>query len=116
MLIGLAEILSPLVSSRVYPLQLPQKPMLPAITYQQVSAVRVRNLRGRAGKVRLWVTINCWADTQLAAHNLADSVKALLDTTDTERVLDNEFDLFEFDAGVSGIYRVVQDYIIATAE
>lgn len=117
MLIGLAEMLGSLVSSRVYPLVLPQKPTLPAITYQQISAVRVRNLPvGRAGKVRLRIQIDCWAETYAAVHALADSVKALLDATATERVLDNEFDLFESETGVDGLWRVMQEYVISVRE
>lgn len=117
MLIGLGELLGTLVSSRAYPLVLPQKPTVPAITYQQISAVRVRNLPdGRAGKVRLRFQIDCWADTYTAVHALADSVKNLLDAAATERVLDNEFDLFDPEAGVNGLWRVMQEYVISVSE
>jgi hypothetical protein len=116
MLVNLASSLASLVSSRVYPQILPQNPTLPAITYQQVSAERVRNMLGRGGKVRLRITVNSWADTELAAHTLADSVKNLLDVPNAQIVLENEFETFEAEGGVTGIYRVAQDYLIATME
>lgn len=113
-----------LVSGRIYPQKLPQNPKLPALTYHQVSAVRVRDLSGPAYKARRRFSIHSWAATYKAAHELAEAVRQTLDPfdgfwADTEVghiMLDNEFDLFEEEAGFVGIYRVVQDYIIAHLE
>jgi hypothetical protein len=113
------------VGTRIYPQKLPQRPTLPALTYSQVSAVRVRDLSGPAYKSRTRVSFSCWANTELAAHQLADALRQTLDDfygTSWGNVevghisLDNEFDLFEEEAGTVGIYRVVQDYIIAHLE
>jgi hypothetical protein len=113
------------VGSRIYPEKLPQKPTLPALTYGQVSAVRVRDLSGPAYKSRTRVSFSCWASTHLAAHQLADALRQTLDdfygtswgdVVVGHIMLDNEFDLFEEEAGTVGIYRVVQDYIIAHLE
>jgi hypothetical protein len=116
--------LTDLVSSRVYPQKLPQNPKLPALTYSQVSAVRVRELSGPAYKARRRISIHCWATTYKAAHELAGVVRQILDPFDGHFAdtvvghisLDNEFDLFEEEAGTVGIYRVVQDYIFAHLE
>jgi hypothetical protein len=115
-----------LVSTRVYPEPLPQAPTLPALTYNQVSAVRVRDLTGPAGKSRHRVSISCWATTYAGARALADAVRQSIDGfqgtwQDTQVgsvTLDNEFDLFEEGAGRPevGIHRVVQDYIISHLE
>jgi len=116
-----------IVSTRIYPQILPQAPTFPAITYNQVSALRVRDLEGPAGKSRHRISINCWALTYSAARGLADAVRRSIDgygssfMSDTwvgSVTLDNEMDLFEEDAGRPnvGIYRVVQDYIISHLE
>jgi hypothetical protein len=117
--------ISNIVSTRIYPEKLPQKPTLPALTYSQISAVRVRDLSGPAYKSRTRVSFSCWATTHLAAHQLAQALRQTLDDfygTSWADILvgsirlDNEFDLFEEEAGTVGIYRVVQDYIIAHSE
>lgn len=118
---------SAIVVDRVYPQKLPQAPTLPAITYNLVSAVRVRDLEGPAGKSRHRISINCWGNTYASVRGLADAVRRELDgygsgyMRDTfigSITLDNEIDLFEEDAGRQnvGIYRVVQDYIISHLE
>jgi hypothetical protein len=123
--LGSQAAISNSVGSRIYPQELPQRPTLPAITYNQVSAVRVRDLSGPAHKSRTRVSFSCWANTFLQAHQIADALRQTLDDFygtswgDVEVghiSLDNEFDLFEEEAGTVGIYRVVQDYIIAHLE
>lgn len=122
--LGNASAISALVGLRIYPQELPQKPTLPALTYNQISAVRVRELAGPAGKARRRIQIDCWASTYKGAHALADAVRQTLEPfygsmANTEVgsiMLDNEFDLFEEEAGVTGIYRVMQDYLIAHLE
>lgn len=118
--------ISTLVSSRVYPSLLPQSPTLPALTYGQVSAVRVRDLTGPAGKSRHRISISCWASTYAGARALADAVRQSIDgfqgwwrdTFVGSVTLDNEFDLHEEGAGPVdvGVHRVVQDYIISHLE
>jgi hypothetical protein len=115
-----------LVSTRVYPDILPQSPTLPAITYSQVSAVRVRDLTGPAGKSRHRISIHCWATTHAGARAVADALRQGIDgfqgwwqdTFVGSVTLENEFDLHEEEAGLVnvGIYRVVQDYIISHLE
>lgn len=68
-----------LVSTRVYPLTLPQGYTLPAITYQRVSTERLRDLTGSSGWVMARFQIDCWAASYSAARGLADKVRAALD-------------------------------------
>lgn len=122
--LGQQTAISTIVSARIYPEVLPQHATLPAITYNQVSANRVRALSGPAGKARRRISINSWGETYKSAHELADAVRQTLEPffgsmANTEVgsiMLDNEIDLFEEEAGVTGIYRVVQDYIIGHLE
>lgn len=67
---------SALVSGRVYPLILPQRPTLPAIAYQQVSDgmdVGTTDLHGQ------WYQFGCFASTYAGASALADQVEAAFD-------------------------------------
>lgn len=113
-----------LVDDRCYPQVLPQKPTLPAIVYSQASGVRVYDLGGADGKARLRVTVHSWATTHAGAHALADAVRARLsgfygwmrDSKIGSVILDNEFDLNDEEAGTVGLFRVVQDYIVAVLE
>lgn len=61
-----------LVSTRIYPMLLPQTPTLPALSYQRVSNT------GQQGSTDLRETryqINCWAATHFSAETLAALVK-----------------------------------------
>lgn len=113
-----------IVSGRLYPRVLPQNVTYPAISYDQVSGVRVRDLLGPSGKVRRRITVNSWASTNIGAWNLADAVRQALDGFDGMMgstfvgsvILDNEIAFIEDEAGTVGVHRVLQDYIVAHAE
>lgn len=115
-----------LVSTRIFPEPLPQASSLPAITYSQVSAVRVRDLTGPGGKSRHRISISCWGNTYAQVRALADALRQNVDgfqgwwrdTFVGSVKLENELDLFEESTGVAnvGTYRVVQDYIISHLE
>lgn len=64
--------LAALVAARVYPVQLPQRPTLPALTYQRISTVPTQT-RGEAAAnhERTRFQIDCWAadyDSMLAVR------------------------------------------------
>jgi hypothetical protein len=113
-----------LVGSRIYPARLPQAVTYPALSYEQVSGIRVRDLLGPSGKVRRRVTVNSWALTNIQAFTVADAVRQALDGFDgwmgstfvVSVILDNEIPLFEEEAGTVGVHRVIQDYIIGHSE
>lgn len=103
--------------TRVYPHILPQSPTYPAVTYQQVSAVRTHAMGNTGPVVRVRMQVNLWGRTYAEARTLASETLARLgrfaDTIGTTRVLDvlldNEFDTYESETQTR---RVVQDYTL----
>lgn len=70
---------SAIVGTRIYPVVLPQKPTLPAITMQRIPGSRVRSTRGPSGLAQSRYQVDCWAATQTAAEELAGVVRAATD-------------------------------------
>lgn len=106
-----------LVSTRIYPLVLPQSITYPAISYQRISSTP------QQGSTTLRSTryqINCWALTYAAAQNVAVAVKAALEeytaTATSPRIkmglVVNELDDYDPEAGV---FRVIVDVIFTTS-
>jgi len=105
-----------LVSTRVYPLTLPQTPTLPAVTYQRISNSPQNgstDLRGTRWQV------SCWATTHVGAEALAAAVKTLFEEYSDEdqtpgikmgQVV-NELDDYEPETEQ---YRVIVDVIFDT--
>lgn len=105
-----------LVSTRIYPLLLPQHPTLEAISYQRISNT------GTFGSTDLresrW-QINCWAETYAETQVLAAAVKTLFEEyTDTDQTpgikmarVVNETDDYDDD---SKTYRTIVDVILVT--
>lgn len=98
--------LSALISSRVYPGQLPQRPTLPSVTYQRVSTILVatRDNSGRANLERPRYQFDCWATTRKAARAVAAELRYALATfaqASSPRVdvalVQNDFDDYEPD-------------------
>ena len=109
---------STLVSSRVYPMKLPQGWTLPAITYQRISGERAHCLGGPSGRARPRFQIDCWAEDYDGAKDLADKVRLCLDgfkgNINTESdvggiILEGDRDIWEEEIN---IYRVTMDFII----
>lgn len=118
---------SSLVDERMYPVMLPQNVTYPALSYNQVSGVRIYDLCGPTGRVKPRISINSWATTYAEVRSLADAVRQAIEgftgtmgdspgTPISDVKLDNEVDLFEDEAGTIGIYRVMQDYILSHSE
>lgn len=126
-LVTFLEGLSTVAGDRIYPQILPQKPTFPAITFNQVSGVRERDLCGPTGRTKPRITINAWAERYADARALADQIRVGLSgfkgtigdspgTTVDDLILDNEFDQYEDEAGTKGVHRVLQDYFISYVE
>lgn len=122
--LGQTGAISALVSTRIYPVTLPQKPTYPNLLFSQVSGVPTYGLEGDLGKVRTRMQIDCRATTHKVAHQLADEVRHALSGFQGSMsgtqvhciTLDNQFDNFDDEASVTGVYRVTQDYIISHLE
>lgn len=70
--------ISTLVSTRIYPLKLPEKPTLPAITYHCYAVESEYNLAGVAGWATSKWQIDIWASTETNALAIGEAVRANL--------------------------------------
>jgi hypothetical protein len=107
---------SALVSTRVYPLTIPQDIALPAIAYQRISGPRISAHDGPTGLARARIQVTCQASTYTAAKGLAMEVRQALDafrgsvTTEGDELVEveasflaNEWDGYETVTGQSTI-------------
>jgi hypothetical protein len=107
---------SALVSTRVYPLTIPQDIALPAIAYQRISGPRIAAHDGPTGLARARIQVTCQASTYTAAKGLAMEVRQALDgfrgsvTTEGDELVEveasflaNEWDGYETVTGQSTI-------------
>ena len=69
-----------LTSTRIYPMELPQTPTLPAITYYRVNAPTEHVMGETISDIeRATYRIQCWGATMTSARAVADQVIAALD-------------------------------------
>ena len=113
---------SGVISTRAYPLRLPQGYTLPALSYQRISTDRVHELDGVTGRAVARFQVDCWAETYQAVRDLANKVRLALDghsgTLGSETGIGNihlvsDRDLFEEDVE---IYRATLDFQIQYTE
>ena len=68
------------VGDRVYPAgTAPKEPRYPLLTYQKISGVRPKHLKGSSGVAHSRLQINCVAESGLVVSNLADAVRMSMD-------------------------------------
>jgi len=67
-----------IVVSRVYPLVMPQKTTLPAITYQTTALKPDRTMAGNTGRMTATIQINAWAETHVGVKALAQALRTAL--------------------------------------
>lgn len=77
-LIATANVQS-IVSSRIYPVKMPDNPTFPAISMQMVSALHEESLSGSSGLVGALLQLDCWAASINTAHDLAEKVRLALE-------------------------------------
>jgi hypothetical protein len=70
--------LKSLVDERIYPLVLPQKAVLPAVTYQKISGERLHKLQGDTGFTRPVYQLSCWAENYAQCKAVAEQVRLSL--------------------------------------
>ena len=108
---------SGLISTRVYPIKLPQSPTFPAVTYQRVSTPRVRSTTGPSGLAHPSIQIDCWAETYTGVKSLAEAAREAVDgysgtvggVAIAGIIVASENDFFEPEVE---IYRVTMDITI----
>jgi len=101
------------VNARIYPIVMPQNPVLPAITYQRISAAPVNHLGGYSGLLNAHVVINSWATEYGEAKALAKDVRTAMNTAAMKNVLTNDLDGYDPDIN---LFVVSQDYSCWNAE
>lgn len=113
--------LSALVGTRITPLQLPQRPVLPAVTYRRVSTVREHAMGADPGLARARFQVSGWAKTFDGARDVGEQIRDALQrwngtvegvVVQNSDIL-NETDLFESDVKV---YQRALDFEIAYEE
>ena len=98
------------VGTRIYPLVLPQKPTLPAITFQRVSNVRINSFDAGGGIDNPLLQVDSWAATRKAARELAMEIKRVVEASTTLNAwLVSDAEFFEDDVDPK-LYRVAQDF------
>jgi hypothetical protein len=101
---------SALVSTRVYPMSLPQDGTLPAITYTQVSDNPQVNLDGENALRANRYQFDCFSTTYTGAHALGEALKTAMETaTAFTSIRESMTDLYNNDPAQ---YRVSMDFSI----
>lgn len=107
----------PEVGSRVYPQVLPQNPVLPALTYHQVSGPAERSHSGNSNLTKARYQISCWSKNYLEVKSIAVTITQALNgykggagtKTIQASFKANEIDDYEPD---TGLRRAIVDVII----
>ena len=113
--------LTDLVSTRIYPLILPQDCSLPAVTYFRVSGPRIHAMGSDTGNAMPRFQISCWASTYSSVKAVATQVRAALsrlqDTVDSVVIedifIENEMDVYDPDVET---YHTSLDFIVMHRE
>lgn len=108
---------SGLMSTRMYPLDLPQEPTAPCATYHRVSTTPLYTHSGDSQLDEVRIQIDSYAATVLAAKTLAGAIRDRIsghsgdmEGVDVQSVfMDTEQD---FGDPTTDLYRVSQDYLI----
>ena len=95
-----------LVSTRIYPVIMPQGVTHPAVTYQLISGIREAAMGSDPGMVRARFQFTAWASTHLAARNVIKQVRLALEryrvATVEDCFVETEYDVFDEDAILHG--------------
>jgi hypothetical protein len=107
-----------LCSTRIYPMLLPESPVLPSVTFQTISSVSQYTNDGHTGFTKTRLQIDVWGSTYLAVKTLSEAIRKVLedytgvlsDGTSVHNISrDNSTDLYEDQAY---LYRVQTDWLI----
>lgn len=112
---GAVSALTDLISTRFYPVQLPEGATMPAVTYEISSNTRAHAMGSDPGMAEPRLRCHAWADTQAVALSVAAALRttfqdwsATVDGVVIERsFLDNEYD-GGYSPGVEGYHSVVE--------
>ncbi|MCP3680279.1 MAG: DUF3168 domain-containing protein [Gammaproteobacteria bacterium] len=83
-------------SNRIYPMILPQEPILPAITYERRTGGQVNHLGGYANIENPLIQIDIWSTSYGTSKNLAENVHTVMNSSTSFRsLLITDDDLYE---------------------
>ena len=105
------------ITTRCYPVTIPQSPTYPLILYTKITGMRDHHLQGPNGRAHPRFQIEAWSKTYTEAKTLADAIREALDgysgTASSTKIgsclIESERDIYESEIEV---YRVIQDYFI----
>ena len=103
------------ITTRCYPVALPQSPTYPLILYTKITGMRDHHLQGPSGHAHPRFQIEAWAKTYTEAKTLADAIREALDgysgtaagTKIGSCLIESERDDYQNEIDV---HRVIQDY------
>jgi len=103
------------ITTRCYPVTLPQSPTYPLILYTKITGMRDHHLRGPSGHAHPRLQIESWSKSYSEAKTLAAAIRKALDgysgTASSTKIgsclIESERDIYESEIEV---YRIVQDY------
>lgn len=103
--------LTALVSTRIYPIKVPQSPTYPFVVYQRLSNIHINSLSGSSGLNQSRYQFDIYAATYASANSIADEVVgAMVAATTYESIQLSRIDL-DFDDNV-GEYRISIDFSV----
>jgi hypothetical protein len=110
--------LTALVSTRIYPLRLPQDTTLPAVTFTRLSASRLSAMGSDPGLVRARVQYDAWTEGSGAfdgARAIAEQIRAALQRWRTtsgtivqDSFLESEVELYEADVSTVHVVLILE--------
>ncbi len=75
---GVTAIVGVGAAARIYPVEIAQGAILPAITYQRITGPKISAMGADTGLTRPLFQVDCWAETYREADDLAEAVRAAL--------------------------------------
>jgi hypothetical protein len=98
------------INTRIFPVVMPQDVVLPAVSYQRISADPANTLAGASGLVNAHIVINSWSRNYDEAKALALEIRTAMNTASTfKSLLTNELDGYDPDVS---LYVVSQDFSV----
>ncbi len=119
----LVALITPLaaIDGRLYPLQLPQDPGYPAITYQGITATEEHSHDGPSGVVEVGIDISCWSPDYAEAKQLARRIQTALNgyrgrqaSTDIQSM--SLADVRDIHEPTNHLYRIVLQFTLTYSE
>ena len=105
--------LTALVSTKIYPLTMPQDIELPYVTYSIISDVPEHAMGADPNIRTIRIQVSCWADTYDEAKAIEVQVKAALSRYRSgnfkDVFFDSSLDLYD---GEEGVYHVPCDFLV----